>query len=542
MHDELFGLFEAMSAIEMMDPKMDAGMICNKASKKIQNFDQALKSGTLRIKDLKYDEMIGIIDDTYGCLVTWLEGHSLAQTVFTNLYLHNPFAIEDKCIKAFSILTLKLIDIIKDFIAKAAVYEEEDFQPIVYGYQLACDVLDNKACAMLRDVEEELMKKIKNFQRVQKTDSALENADESTGPVKEVELLIGLHSRLKCSRLFFQSLLILKKEISGRVQPFKSLSPSNIADAERYLQQTAEPFEVWRRTLSLGIYPDEAKRSGHKADYPTIMGFEPLVNQRLLPPTFPRYTQMKTRVEAILYLESLIDRLKTATKVTECSNFQIALDFFNDFTKSNQVLCVLSRSILQVLYLPQLNYAAGSQQFVDCLKNTVRSFTKPPSLNPKNVVMSSNSQAKDYVETFLNHCVRPMATLAQICGHNRARQREKLAQILEDLVALHDEAEKLDAYLSNLTQNLELPFNRLGYFSTWMLYHILRVMIQYLLSGFELELYAIHEYAYIFWYLYEFLFGWMVSTLNRAATLIIEHDSILGEFFISLHFNFSKFL
>lgn len=29
-HQKLFGLFEAMSAIEMMDPKMDAGMRCNK--------------------------------------------------------------------------------------------------------------------------------------------------------------------------------------------------------------------------------------------------------------------------------------------------------------------------------------------------------------------------------------------------------------------------------------------------------------------------------------------------------------------------------
>ena len=29
-HDEMFGLFEAMSAIEMMDPKMDAGMVCNR--------------------------------------------------------------------------------------------------------------------------------------------------------------------------------------------------------------------------------------------------------------------------------------------------------------------------------------------------------------------------------------------------------------------------------------------------------------------------------------------------------------------------------
>ena len=43
LHDELFGLFEAMSAIEMMDPKMDAGMLCNRGNKTVLNFDQAVE-------------------------------------------------------------------------------------------------------------------------------------------------------------------------------------------------------------------------------------------------------------------------------------------------------------------------------------------------------------------------------------------------------------------------------------------------------------------------------------------------------------------
>ena len=38
-----FGLFEAMSAIEMMDPKMDAGMIGNQVNRKVLNFEQAVK-------------------------------------------------------------------------------------------------------------------------------------------------------------------------------------------------------------------------------------------------------------------------------------------------------------------------------------------------------------------------------------------------------------------------------------------------------------------------------------------------------------------
>jgi len=56
--------------------------------------------------------------------VTWLEGHSLAQTVFTNLYLHNPYVIEDRCLKAFCICTLKTVDHIRDRVNRASVFEE----------------------------------------------------------------------------------------------------------------------------------------------------------------------------------------------------------------------------------------------------------------------------------------------------------------------------------------------------------------------------------------------------------------------------------
>lgn len=41
----------------------------------------------------------------------------------------------------------------------------------------------------------------------------------------------------------------------------------------------------------------------------------------------------------------------------------------------------------------------------------------------------------------------------------------------------------------------------------------------YLLSGFELELYSIHEYIYIYWYLSQFLYIWIVNTLKRADVL-----------------------
>jgi hypothetical protein len=61
------------------------------------------------------------------------------------------------------------------------------------------------------------------------------------------------------------------------------------------------------------------------------------------------------------------------------------------------------------------------------------------------------------------------------------------------------QAERVDAYLHTLSLKSDSPRPHLACFGTWILYHTLRIMIMYLLSGFELELYSMHEYHYIFW-------------------------------------------
>lgn len=55
------------------------------------------------------------------------------------------------------------------------------------------------------------------------------------------------------------------------------------------------------------------------------MGFEPLINQRLLPPTFPRYTKIKPRSEALDYFDEMIDRLTTVCKINNYLSFHSAL-------------------------------------------------------------------------------------------------------------------------------------------------------------------------------------------------------------------------
>lgn len=55
------------------------------------------------------------------------------------------------------------------------------------------------------------------------------------------------------------------------------------------------------------------------------MGFSPTVNQRILPPTFPRYTKIKDRNLSMEFLEALVQRSKQACKIIHCTNYHCAL-------------------------------------------------------------------------------------------------------------------------------------------------------------------------------------------------------------------------
>lgn len=129
-----------MSAIEMMDPKMDAGMCCNKFSVPLTyevavqvikivpilqlfnlsvvflHFSPLPQTDKIKLASLEPNELIGIMDGIYACLVSWLDGHSLAQTLFTCLYLHQPHSIEDRSLRAFCCAIHKLTQIIRKFV------------------------------------------------------------------------------------------------------------------------------------------------------------------------------------------------------------------------------------------------------------------------------------------------------------------------------------------------------------------------------------------------------------------------------------------
>lgn len=109
-------------------------------------------------------------------------------------------------------------------------------------------------------------------------------------------------------------------------------------------------------------------------------------------------------------------------------------------------------------------------------------------------------------------------------GHNKARQREKIAHVFEEFASFQDEAENLDSILHSFFVQQKLSLVHYGCFGNWIMNHNLNLMSHFLLSGFELELFAKYECHYIYWYLCEIILNWQMSTLNRVDNFLMTNE------------------
>lgn len=75
------------------------------------------------------------------------------------------------------------------------------------------------------------------------------------------------------------------------------------------------------------------------------MGFEPSVNQRLLPPTFPRFIRIFTFESTYEYLKEILEKLNETFKLSELGTFQQIFELGLEFSKVNSAFL---RSMFQV--------------------------------------------------------------------------------------------------------------------------------------------------------------------------------------------------
>nr|XP_034918787.1 N-alpha-acetyltransferase 35, NatC auxiliary subunit-like isoform X2 [Populus alba] len=213
IHGENFNLYAAMSALEIMDPKMDSGIINKYAS-----VDEAIEDGLAPVpisldKTVDVQCIIDIIDQLLACEATWHKGHSLAQTVFSCSYLLRPertlsHALLDSYCKVIRATCKAVTSIVSD----ARTHEEEDLFTMAYGLPLNVEG-DEKCLSLLNAVEENISRQLRACKALPSKRKPLEDIE----PLQNnFELEEGYCKALLCRLRFRKLLLVQDGKLYGR--------------------------------------------------------------------------------------------------------------------------------------------------------------------------------------------------------------------------------------------------------------------------------------------------------------------------------------
>lgn len=520
---QYFSLLEAMSAIELMDPKMDSGMRLKKCSRKILTFDESLKSGIIKVNSFEAQELIGIIDDTYSHLATWIDGHPLAQTVMTNLYLHDPEKIEDRILKVFSQSILKIVEFIDRLVQTIYCIEEEDFVLNRNQFNLAIHLSDQK---VLNSLEDLCLHYEKQSNSNAKAENGHNNDQKSTNanlPVYDKPKTDAILKRLRftyhlCVCLYsinknlFKTYWDLNSQADNQLQRTVKLIQQNTQSCYQHLDRAARYLDDWLATVDFGVRRELRKEDESLGDasYPVIMGFEPLINHKLSPASYPRSPVIKSRAEAIECIKNLILRLKGSIEASNTfahksfnKSFE-AIEEFSKYFRPNS--CVISRSLLQTLYLPNRSDKLQKDELIQSLME----YCEPV------IQAIRKDEVKSVIlDEFLKEALRIFSQVINIYGHNAARQHKRYPEFI-----LSFKNAQYSAYLLKSAFQSNIVYS-------WITFHLSRLCLKYILAGIELELFSTHEFPYVYWYLYEILYRNERDQIEQAKQLILENQVAL---------------
>ncbi|KAK6045970.1 Mak10 subunit, NatC N(alpha)-terminal acetyltransferase [Cooperia oncophora] len=389
-----FSLGEAMSAVELMDEKMDIGM--KKVTRKM-GLEESIAKGLYKCS---LGEQLLIYDATFCTFVTWLEGSCIGQTLWTNVLLTDPERVHFEDHPVFACLShgfYHIVMLVKSIIQNASVYEEEDFNPHLpfpcTSHYSMTDVIQ-----LMKDIELDLVR-------------SSEDPDKSDDKTK----LLTLSSRIAFMRIFLVTLTFLvpprKSEDwrldSAQMPPLEALGFT--ADLDAATSAASKLILLSSKFLDTSMHeaaprPDGIERDG---DFSWLIAFEPELNRQYLPSTFPRKIEILPREKALPHLHRVSCKIHfMASQVrNNLSDSTSLIEFMKWFSYDDS--CVLTRSILQMVIYPLRDNRFWGPTYPLFLWKILK-ITRTP--------LYDNEDCRKAVEEFTMNTTRVMLNLYQNFG------------------------------------------------------------------------------------------------------------------------------
>ncbi|CAI0629390.1 unnamed protein product [Linum tenue] len=506
IHGENFNLFAAMSALEIMDPKMDSGMIC-----KYYSVDEAIEDGVGPVP-ISFDRTtdvqctLDIMDHLLACEATWHKGHSLAQTVFSCIYLLRPErTVPSPILHSYCKIIRATCKAIVSVVSDARTHEEEDLFTMAYGLPLDGDG-DEKSLSLLNAVEENLCRQLRackaqSSRRKQDMEPLQSDIDMEEGYCK------ALLCRLRFRKHFFHVLACMRRPQGKGLELARKHIASSISELECIRKSADFLISTASGGCSIGI-EDRTTASGRKP-----IGFDASLNSRVSAPAPPRSIKMLSWNKAIEYFEKLLRDLDFICSYSLDPSLEVLLRFVTQFQSSRPDL--VARSHLQVPYsLPSTETLLLVQEG--------RLYGRDP-------MFAVITRAAGLPETTKNHDIQRYESVMQlgqlvinmlkIVCTNTAWQRRKLGKSLQDWRVIYVQLEL--AFTNKFGEVLATSNDENGVARVvkqiliWLEEQAYWIAFRFLMLGFELELYSPSEFFMVYWYLYAVLVKLAEKTDSR---------------------------
>jgi hypothetical protein len=241
--------------------------------------------------------------------------------------------------------------------------------------------------------------------------------------------------------------------------------------------------------------------------------------------------------KAYQFLRQLLTDTTTAFQMLDTSSSGDLFTAYQNFSAQTSQPVVYVRALLQS-FLGINEAVLGRFAVKDFITSDIRSLVLPiePLFDPSRMDNLSEDQQIELgsrVDLFVDRCGHSFLSLYRTLCLNRCRIRRTMCHAALEWDQIQAEAEELDTMAQSILNEQAIPYPvdeepTYAYsFSSWV-YHYKLVQLRTVLQmGFELSIYASHEYSGMYWYL-SFLTSTHLNHLERISFFVAseQHASI----------------
>ncbi|KAF4340483.1 MAK10 glucose-repressible [Fusarium beomiforme] len=500
--DVMFTLFESVSGLEVMDPKMDSG--CVESPEELEELYDVTRP-------LLPEEVLGIIDQLLCHEMAWHQGYPLSQTLFTSVYAEailtpTPQKIEDahfvrnapdgppgrsdmlEILRAYCLGLLKACGYVNERIRSEHYYEEEDFVTNTYSRTLLAEIQPQ---AIRQTIQE-----------------ARDLVSTLTDDISD-DLRKALDQRLQL-RLY-------------------------LLDATECSKHVKEP-EVARRPWLEGLEILPAIESSHALGRPVDDAFSVKLQRKLASTMPPRPIVQLEFSDAFGHLSRLFKDGAELIDVLNYTDSQSLQNFVSHFQAKKPQPLVFVRTLLQYFLFNEME-VLGSMSIRQIMDDDFSIVSMPAStqLDRSNDEIEFPQDPRFIVaqqmELFRQRAAQSFLDIFRTFCQNRCRVRRTLCHTVKDWENLQVDAEDIDQIIQvKLNENPLRQFTGANTqpidtyslpLSSWTYLYKIRQMEWIVQLGFELEVYQPDELAGMYWYL-NYVAKWRVQHTERIKSFIVR--------------------